>query len=630
VAIEFITRYTERGDAGRLKVFGKEPVAPYDRVQLSALLAGQVTFKSVTELLPEALAANLDIELNNPIEHIDTTARAVVDSSGCHHAYDRLVLALGSRPRLLNIDGITLNGVFTFRHLWDAQQLSARLARSRHVVVIGGGLLGLETAYAMRRRGTRVSVVEQAPHLMAGQLDAAAAARLQAELAGDDLHFYIGSGIRSIGGTCKVEHVMLRDGTRLECDTVVLSAGIVPNIELARDSRIAVGRGIKVNDTLTTSDPRVYAIGECAEHRGRVSGVVVPGLAQARILADRLLGGTALYVGSVVPAQLKVVDSQVFSMGDIDETGDSSLTTFTYEEDHVYRKIVLRHGRLVGAVAYGVLDERATIQQWISERKRLWFPKLIAFRRTGLLTPGIDANDIRTWPDPAIVCNCAQVSKADLCRAFEGGCTSVDTLARATKASTVCGSCRPLLQQMTAQPLVRLPVKRTLAVLSGLALISSAAFTAAPAVAPSDTAQQAFTWDQLWTDALWKQVSGYSLVALTAIALLLSFRKRLRGFGLFSFDAWRYLHITIGLASIAILVVHTGASFGDYLNRALSINFVLLLAIGAAAGIVVGIESRLTLRAARRLRKSWTWAHILAFWPLPTLLGFHILSVYYF
>ena len=315
------------------------------------------------------------------ITAIDRAACTVTDSTGGVHAWHRLILATGSRPRVPSIPGVDLAGVYTFRDLADADRLKARTARSRAVTVLGGGILGLETARALRRADTRVRVLDHNDHLMFNQLDSDAGRRLGAFVASLGIEVLTGDAVQQIIGVSRVSGVLLRSGALLDCDTVVIAAGIVPNVNLAREAGLGVGRGVRVDDGMRTNDPRIFAVGECAEHRGIVYGLVAPGLEQATIAAhnvaadlralDATVGlatkpsmdlapvdGDARYAGSVSAARLKVVGCAVFSIGDVQESEiPRPSATFRSDADGIYRKLLLQRGRLVGAIAVGPWHE---------------------------------------------------------------------------------------------------------------------------------------------------------------------------------------------------------------------------------------------------------------------------------
>lgn len=376
-------------DPGReIVLYGDEPWKPYDRLRLSALLMGEIGWDGIEHCLSLPDGHRVHLRYHCTVLHINRGARMIYDARGRAQPYSHLVLATGSRPRIPQIPGIQLSGVFTFRDFNDAERLRARSVRSRRVAVLGGGLLGLEAARALQRRGMEVTVVEHGARLMPAQLDAAGAERLREQVLRLGIHTRLGRGVKEIVGTTSVEGVVLADGYEVDCDTVVIATGIVSNTDLALKAGLSVGRGIRVDDALRTTDPRIYAVGECAEHRGMIYGFVAPGLEQSAVAADNILGGKAGYRGSVTAAQLKVVGVPVFSMGRVGEEEnpmDLRQEIYAGASESIYRKLVLHRGRLVGAMAVGGWSQAGRAQEAITRGRRVWFWQLARFRRYGRL-----------------------------------------------------------------------------------------------------------------------------------------------------------------------------------------------------------------------------------------------------
>ena len=416
---------------------------------------------------------------------------------------------------------------------------------------------------------------------------------------------------------------------------MVVCTGIRPNLELAREAGLAVGRGITVNDNMQTTDPDVYAAGECAEHRGRVYGLVAPGLEQAGVAVHHILGGRASYRGSIAATKLKVVDVPVFSMGPVSrEDSQDRFRSLRYGRpgEGVYRRIVKDRGRLVGVVAVGPWSELNRAQEAVSSRRVVWPWNERRFLRTGLLWGEGVAASVRDWAASSVVCNCTGVTQGALCGAMTAGCASVEDLQRRTGASTVCGSCRHLLADLLgAAPAAHLLIGwKTLAGISAAALALVLLSLFAGPIPYRESVQANFPIDLLWTDGLYKQVSGFSLVGLSLLGLLMSLRKRWRRFAAGKFDHWRLFHTGLGLAVLIVLAAHTGLRLGHNLNMMLMTAFLAVNLLGAMSGGVTAMEHRLGGAAGARLRRAFTLLHILMCWPLPALLGFHILAVYYF
>jgi nitrite reductase (NADH) large subunit len=330
----------------------KEPHAPYNRVLLSSLLAGETQGTDI-ELRPAEWYADNRIQLMSGVEvsALRPARQEVVLSSGARLGYDRLVLAIGSNAIRLPVPGNTLPGVVTFRDLDDVGVLQRARPGSR-AAVIGGGLLGVEAACGLARRGLPVTLLHIMPRLMERQLDARAANLLKAAVESKGVEVVLEAQTAAIAGDGKAERVTLKDGRSFPADLVVMAAGIRPETALAESGGIEVGRGIKVDDKLETNWPGIYAIGECAEHRGVCYGIVEPAYEQARALARYLAGRPARYEGSLAAASLKVSGVPLCSMGDFEGHGAETIV-LEDEGAGTYRKLVIRDGRLAGVVLFG-------------------------------------------------------------------------------------------------------------------------------------------------------------------------------------------------------------------------------------------------------------------------------------
>ncbi|MCW8884787.1 MAG: FAD-dependent oxidoreductase, partial [Motiliproteus sp.] len=556
----------------------------------------------------------------------------VLDAEGNYHSYSKLVLATGSRPHIPDVEGIDLNGVFTFRNMRDSERLKARTVRSQSMVVVGGGLLGIEAARALLQSNTHITLVQQASHLMNNQLDETASLRLQSELEQLGIEVITGEGVRRIEGSDRVEAVVLRDNRRLSCDTVLLSAGIKPNMEIGRRAWLKVARGIKVDDQLRTSDGNIFAIGECAEHRGQVYGLVAPGLEQATIAADNIAGGDSRYLGSHSVAKLKVVDTPVFSMGDTDMDNGIRKRAIVFSDSENYRKLVFSQGKLVGAMAIGEWKETPRLQELITHQRQLKPWQKLRFRFSGFLWNPADAENPNLWPEQSIICNCNNVSRGTLSQALENGCCSVSELSAETTAATTCGSCKPLLQLMVGDQQPAAPEKGWSGLMATAILtpVLAAMMLFIPGLTLSDSVQGGQWLEQIWNDGLIKQITGFTLLGLTLIGLAMSLRKRMKRFQLGTFNHWRLAHVILGVLTLALLLAHTGLHTGNNLNQWLLYDYLALAALGALASAVIALQFKFSATTGKQMRDFWFWSHLLLAWPLPVLLSFHVLSVYYF
>ncbi len=614
-------------------LFNAERWQPYNRVKLTPFLAGEVQIGRVYQanaLPPGAKVTQYD---GHSIVAINRAEKTVENQFGRRWRYSKLILCLGSRPHIPPIPGRELSGVFRFRNFDDVEKLVARAMRSRCTAVVGGGLLGLEAARGMSLRKVPTVIVEHEGRLMPRQLDDAGGLLLRSEIEKVGLAVRTGCAVKSIEGDGRVERMQLSSGEVIDCDTVIICTGIRSNTDLAANAGIAIGRAITVNDAMQTSDPDVYAVGECAEHDGHIYGLVAPGLEQATVAAAHVAGESASYRGSVPTTKLKVVGADVFSMGDVDQLDqrtDVRTTTWRDPRRSIYRRLVVHRFRLVGALGVGEWPDVSRVQQAVRDRVIAWPWQAWRFARTGRLYPQAKAQSVRQWPAAATVCNCTGMTRGQLGDAITAGAGSIDALMRNTGASTVCGSCRPLLQELLGGNAVHAPVfgSRTIAVGSLVAAALALVAIFLPAWPYSPSVEAGIGIDQFWISGAWKQVSGYSLVALSTIIAFLSIRKRVRLDWLGGYRWWRLVHVVLGAAALAMLFMHTGFNLGHNLNRWLMVTFLTLAVAGSVAGAATAREHAALAKGKPSHRSATTWLHILALWPLPLLLTLHVLTVY--
>jgi nitrite reductase (NADH) large subunit len=437
-----------------VRMFGAEPHGTYNRVLLSGVLGG---FHD-----PERLWLNplewydkhgVFVHAGVKADAIDRGRRVVLGAGGkVVEPYDLLVLATGSRPWVPPLEGADKPGVFVFRTLEDCAAIAGRARDSRRAVVLGGGLLGLEAARGLVALGVGVTVVEAAGHLMPQQLDPAGGALLRAQIEGLGIECRCGARAAEVLGAEGVTGVRLHDGTTREADLVVLSCGIRPNVEEARAAGLAVERAIVVDDRLRTSDPDVFAVGECAQHRGTVYGLVEPLYEQARVLADVLTGSDpeSAYTGSRVATTLKVMCVELTTMGDARAAADGEVVSHLDPAAGVYKKLVVRDNRLTGAILLGTGDPGHALRRLFLTDAELPVGALELLSGNGLAA-GADEADLLALPDDTPVCNCHGVCKGALVTAIADRARSVEALGEKTKAGTGCGSCRPLLARLLEQ-----------------------------------------------------------------------------------------------------------------------------------------------------------------------------------
>ncbi|MCP1602958.1 nitrite reductase large subunit NirB [Pseudomonas citronellolis] len=442
-------------DLYEITVFGAEPHPNYNRILLSPVLAGEQTFEDIVLNDLNWYADNgIRLLLDRKVVKIDRRQRKVYAADGSEAEYDRLVIATGSNPFILPVPGNRLEGVIGYRDIADTQAMIDTAKRHSHAVVIGGGLLGLEAANGLKQRGMDVTVVHLADWLLERQLDRTAGKLLQSALEARGIRFRLNTVTDELmdNGDGRVCAVQFRDGDVVAADLVVMAAGIRPNTELAEKSGIPCNRGILVNDTLQTYDPRIYAIGECASHRGIAYGLVAPLFEQAKVCANHLAQfGFASYKGSVVSTKLKVTGIDLFSAGDF--MGGEGTETITLSDPigGVYKKLVIKDDVLVGACLYGDTADGGWYFRQIRENHNVaQIRDHLMFGESSLGDAGHQGqSSAASMPDSAEVCGCNGVCKGTIVKAIqENGLFSVDEVKRHTKAASSCGSCAGLVEQI--------------------------------------------------------------------------------------------------------------------------------------------------------------------------------------
>ena len=444
-------------DAGRYRVtiFGAEPRVNYNRIMLSPLLAGEKSFEDII-INDHAWYVDNGICLvtGDPVLAIDRAAKTITAKSGLVTAYDKLLIGTGSDPFIIPVRGHDLPGVVTFRDMDDVGHMLRAASSGGDAVVIGGGLLGLEAAHGLSLRGMKVTVLHLMPTLMERQLDEAAGWLLKSALEGRGQTIFTSADTAEIVGDDKVEAVRLKDGREIPCALVVMAVGIRPNIRLARDAGLAVGRGIQVDDHMVTSDPDILAVGECVEHDGQVYGLVAPLWEMCRALADGLTVGPSGYSGSVTSTKLKVSGIDVFSAGDFSGGDGAEDIVLRDAARGVYKRVVVRDDRLVGAVLYGDITDGNWYFQLLKDRTDI-APIRDALIFGQAYAEGDAARDpkaaVAALPDTAEICGCNGVCKGTITSAvLDGGLTSLDDVRTVTKASASCGSCTGLVENLLA------------------------------------------------------------------------------------------------------------------------------------------------------------------------------------
>jgi nitrite reductase (NADH) large subunit len=442
--VEQILKYAPQFD---ITVFGDETHVNYNRILLSSVLAGERTADDIV-LHPLEWYRQHRIRLRLGVRVIDVNAdeKTVTGDDGSITPYDTLLLATGSSAWFPPIAGLDREGVFAFRTLDDTRELICRAGPATRAVVIGGGLLGLEAARGLQVQGCSVTVVHLMQTLMERQLDPDGGQYLTGKMEALGIRVLLGRTTTAVVGNGHVQGVALEDGTIVEADLVVVAAGIRPNVALAYKAALAVNRGIVVNDHMETSDPDVFAVGECVEHRGICYGLVAPLYEQGKVLAATITGNKGpVYTGTVQAAKLKIMGVDVFSAGDWSE---QTAEPVRYEDRAlgIYKKLTVRDGRLAGVILVGDTSDSHRYMDWLrtgadltGQRRQLFFPG-----------PSDDVGlDVAAMADSATICGCVGVTKGSIIQAIhERGVNTLSQLKDCTRASTGCGSCTSLCQDL--------------------------------------------------------------------------------------------------------------------------------------------------------------------------------------
>ena len=440
-------------DAYDVTIFNAEPRVNYDRIMLSPVLSGEKSYADII-IHDEAWYASHGITLykGEKVVSIDRGARTVTSDRGTTAAYDKLVIATGSSPFIIPVPGKELDGVLAYRDLDDTEAMVAAAAKGGRAVVIGGGLLGLEAAAGLRLRGMEVTVIHLMPTLMERQLDSAAGFLLRRELESRGIEVICEANTKQILGTERVEGVELADGRIIDASLVVMAVGIRPNVQLAKDAGLEVNRGIVTDAMMRTSDPDIFALGECAEVGGIVYGLVAPLYRMAKVVAEDLAGqaGTG-FTHAETPTKLKVTGVNLYSVGDFAEGPDREDIVLRDAVRGTYKRIILKDNKVIGAVLYGDVTDGA----WYNEL--LKSGESIADRRDTLIFgqayQGGGAADpfaaVAALGDDAEICGCNGISKGMIVAAIKDkGLSSLADVRAHTKASASCGTCTGLVETL--------------------------------------------------------------------------------------------------------------------------------------------------------------------------------------
>ncbi len=440
-----------------ITVFGAEPHGNYNRILLSPVLAGEMTIKDIMLNDVNWYAQNgITLHLNKAVTQIDRVRRKVIAADGTEAGYDRLLLSTGSNPFMLPVPGKDLPGVISYRDIRDTDEMIEAASHYRHAVVIGGGLLGLEAANGLKLRGMDVTVVHLMPWLMERQLDRTAAGLLQKSLEARGLKFLLEKQTAELiaGESGRVCAIKFKDGETLPADLVVMAVGIRPDTGLAGAAGLHCDRGVVVNDTMQTYDPRIYAVGECVSHRGIAYGLVAPLFEQARVCANHLAQfGISRYTGSVTSTKLKVTGIDLFSAGDFTGGGGTEEIVLSDPSGGVYKKLVVKEDKIIGSVLYGDTADGSWYFQLLRDGQNIHeLRDRLMSGQSHLGNSGHQGqNNAASMPDDMEVCGCNGVCKGTIVKAIkEKGLFTLNDVRKHTKASSSCGSCTGLVEQILA------------------------------------------------------------------------------------------------------------------------------------------------------------------------------------
>ncbi|SPF79853.1 nitrite reductase large subunit NirB [Pseudoprimorskyibacter insulae] len=445
-------------DAYDVTLFNAEPRGNYNRLMLSPVLAGDKTYEEIVTHDDAWYADNgVTCRFGEKVINIDRARKVVIGENG-EVPYDKLVLGTGSNPFMIPLPGHDLKGVIPYRDLEDTEtMMNLGKTPGSKAVVIGGGLLGLEAAAGMAAQGVDVTVVHIMGHLMERQLDEAAGYLLRKSLSEKGIKVLCKANSKQILGdeAGHVRALQLDDGTELPCDLLVMAVGIRPNTALAKAVDLEVNRGVIVNDQMVTSDPDILALGECVEHNGAIFGLVAPLYDQAKVVAKTLLGQDATFVNKEVSTKLKVTGCDLFSAGDFADGDDREDIVFRDPARGVYKRLILKGNRIIGAVMYGDTGDGAWFYNHIKDAT-----DVADMRETLIFGPafqgGASADPlaaVAALPDDAEICGCNGVCKGTIVTAIQGGATDLGAVRATTKASNSCGTCTGLVEQLLAATL---------------------------------------------------------------------------------------------------------------------------------------------------------------------------------
>ncbi|WNZ55319.1 FAD-dependent oxidoreductase [Microbulbifer sp. JMSA003] len=642
VGVRCAQKLLEFCDEAQIVIYGAETESPYNRVKLSQYLSSHVELEELDNPILSQSDHRLAEYIDRKIVSIDRSKKTVTDAAGNIQPYSKLIIATGSNPIIPKIPGADLPGVYPFRSLRNTNDLLELREQNADICVIGAGALGLEAATALKTPKNNITLQSRG-HLLSGLLGEEGEEFLKSALTALGVELKISDSLTSIEESDSKRLLTFESGEKIPVDAIVLCTGIKPEISLAEQSGLSTKRGIVVNEWMQTSDPDIYAVGECAEFDKKVYQLVRPGYEQAESCCSHIRrnhSGKSLsqpYSGTYTDIQLKIAHIPCGIMG---EVTPENLNQQEGVESHVYRnrfkgiyrRLFIKGEYIVGAIYIGSWDEANELRQTVAQEQKISLRTLKDFESEGRVFAKKSGNSIKDFPDSYLVCQCNSVTKGELCKAISAGKRNLNELQQATTAGSVCGSCRPLMAELLDVPAPNLVMRHSKGILitSVLSLILIALAFLMPPAPVSPSVQTALFWEKLWYDNFWKQVTGYTILAMCLFTAALSIRKRWNKLSLGHVDHWRYAHSVTGLIALLALAVHSGFRLGENLNLALMLVFLTATATGSLVGVFMARNHHWTDLKLREHRKWWSRVHYALLWALPVLLAYHIFAVYYF
>ncbi|WP_444936456.1 FAD-dependent oxidoreductase [Microbulbifer sp. JMSA004] len=642
VGVRCAQKLLEFCDEAQIVIYGAETESPYNRVKLSQYLSSHVELEELNNPILSQSDHRLAEYIDRKIVSIDRSQKTVTDAAGNVQPYSKLIIATGSNPIIPNIQGADLSGVYPFRSLRNTNDLLTLREQNADVCVIGAGALGLEAATALKTPKNNVTLQSRG-HLLSGLLGEEGEEFLKSALTALGVELKISDSLETIEENDSKRILTFASGEKLPVDAIVLCTGIKPEISLAEQCGLSTERGIVVNEWMQTSDPDIYAVGECAEFDQKVYQLVRPGYEQAESCCshihrnhNRSLSAQP-YSGSYTDIQLKIAHIPCGIMGEVTPENIDQLEgvkSYIYRNRFkgIYRRLFIKGEYVVGAIYIGSWDEANELRQTVAQEQKISLRALKDFESEGRVFAKKSGNSIKDFPDSYLVCQCNSVTKGELCKAISDGKRNLNELQQATTAGSVCGSCRPLMAELLDTPAPNLVMRHSKGILitSILSLILISLAFLMPPTPVSSSVQTALFWEKLWYDNFWKQITGYTILAMCLFTAALSIRKRWKRLSLGHVDHWRYAHSVTGLIALIALAVHSGFRLGENLNLALMLVFLTATATGSLVGVFMARNHHWTDLKLREHRKWWSRVHYALLWALPVLLAYHIFAVYYF